>query len=172
VAEADYDCRPPGVRPTASEPKANRFFAASASPDPLAYACSLARTGIQRPRIQPGWRLCNPIASAPVSARAKNAVQHFVCRFAPAARRELKRSNWIIGFGARAVFWPTATVQPACCPTGPILSPALSCSPLGGRRNGRSPPRCCLCRAAGENPNPVRSRSRVQVRPLFRDGRS
>jgi hypothetical protein len=42
VAEADYDCRPPGVRPTASEPKANRFSAASAilhsSPDPSSLA--------------------------------------------------------------------------------------------------------------------------------------
>jgi hypothetical protein len=42
VAEADYDCRPPGVRPTASEPKTNRFFAASAilhsSPDPSSLA--------------------------------------------------------------------------------------------------------------------------------------
>jgi hypothetical protein len=27
MAEADYDCRPPGARPTASEPKPNRFFA-------------------------------------------------------------------------------------------------------------------------------------------------
>jgi hypothetical protein len=28
VADADYDCRPPRVRPTVSEPKANRLFAA------------------------------------------------------------------------------------------------------------------------------------------------
>lgn len=42
MADADYDCRPPGVRPTASEPKTNRFFAASAilhsSPDPSSLA--------------------------------------------------------------------------------------------------------------------------------------
>jgi len=42
VAEADYDCRPPDVRPTASEPKTNRFFAARAilhsSPDPSSLA--------------------------------------------------------------------------------------------------------------------------------------
>jgi len=31
VADADYDCRPPCVRPTVSEPKANSFFAARPS---------------------------------------------------------------------------------------------------------------------------------------------
>jgi hypothetical protein len=86
VAEADYDCRPPGARPTAPEPKTDRFFAASAllhsTPDSLrAGACSLARRcggGIQRPRIQRGWRLCNAIVSVPGSARAKrNAWQAF-----------------------------------------------------------------------------------------------
>jgi hypothetical protein len=31
VADADYDCRPPRVGPTVSEPKANRFLAAQPS---------------------------------------------------------------------------------------------------------------------------------------------
>ena len=42
MAEADWDCRPPGARPTASEPKPNRFFASFSllhpSPDPSSLA--------------------------------------------------------------------------------------------------------------------------------------
>jgi hypothetical protein len=49
VAEADYDCRPPGVRPTASELKTNRFFAASAilhsSPNPSSLALAALPDG-------------------------------------------------------------------------------------------------------------------------------
>src|SRR5262245_32283833 len=50
VAEADYD------------------FSGPLKPRSLARRC---RASIQRPRIQPGWRLCNPIPSAPGSARTK-----------------------------------------------------------------------------------------------------
>ena len=70
MAEADYDCRPPGVRPTASGSESSNRFCGFSHPtffygsSILASACSLARrwgTGIQRPRFSPdGDRATRP----------------------------------------------------------------------------------------------------------------
>src|SRR5918994_121021 len=50
--------------------------------------CQTMQHGNQRPRIQAGWRPCIPIASArEFHTSVKNAVQAYLIRFAPAARR-------------------------------------------------------------------------------------
>jgi hypothetical protein len=105
VAEADNDCRPPGVRSTASEPKTNRFFAASvilhSSPHPSSLALaalpgdacrhSSSAHSARMATVQPGR------IGAGFRASEKNAVQQAFTwrRFAPAAR-EPGWSNWII----------------------------------------------------------------------------
>jgi hypothetical protein len=107
MAEPDYDCRPPGVRPTASgSESSNRFCGFSHptffyGPSILASACSFARrcgAGGQRPRIQARWRLCNPIASAPGYAPAKkNAVQQAFTkwRFAPRSGTHVEQLDYL-----------------------------------------------------------------------------
>jgi hypothetical protein len=146
VAEADYDCRPPGVRPTASEPKQISFFAASA-------ILLLLRTP-QAQRLQPPddavlafkVRAFSPDGDCATRShrrrvpheRKKRAVRQIFtkCRFAPAAP-ELTWSNWIIWLTPepfpKAVMgderirtlgdaWQHAIgnviAGPACCPTG------------------------------------------------------
>jgi hypothetical protein len=122
VAEADYDCRPPGVdrphgfacslgspaarlRPTASEPKTNRFFAPSAimhsSPDPSSLALAAlpddAVLAFNVRAFSADHDCATPIAPAPGPPSEKNAVQQAFTyrRYAPGAR-ELTWSNWII----------------------------------------------------------------------------
>ena len=85
MADADYDRRPPRVRPTAlGSESSNRFFAASSivhsSPDPSSPAVAAlpdnAVLAFNIPRIQAGWRPCIPVASARgFHTIDKNAVQ-------------------------------------------------------------------------------------------------
>jgi hypothetical protein len=85
VADADYDRRPPRVRPTAlGTESSNSFFAASSivhsSWDPSSPALAAlpdnAVLAFNIPRIQAGWRPCIPIAPARgFHTSVQNAVQ-------------------------------------------------------------------------------------------------
>jgi hypothetical protein len=78
VAEADYECRPlVCVPPRENRKNCSRLqlsYILLRTPPSLALATlPHDAAGIRRPRIQPGWRLCNAIASAPGSARAEKS---------------------------------------------------------------------------------------------------
>ncbi|HZN30420.1 MAG TPA: hypothetical protein VFB88_13765 [Xanthobacteraceae bacterium] len=103
MADADYDCRPPCVRPTVSEPKANSFFAARPSyillrtpqawrlqPSDDAVLAFTVRAFSRMATVQP-----DRIGAGSRTSEKSSAANLHVVSICTAAR-ELTWSNWII----------------------------------------------------------------------------